>query len=122
LHHDIGLECGVVVRFHLCAEDGERKYGSREQSNAEDCSERAHFIGWAHVTPRRTVTLEFYQTRSRGLEAGASDYIAKPFSVREVVARVCSVLRAHQYEDQSSALSCDDLVLDALLFHAMFHA
>ena len=43
-------------------------------------------------------------------------------SLREVVARVCSVLRAHQYEDQSSALSCDDLVLDALLFHAMFHA
>jgi len=47
-----------------------------------------------------------------GLNLGADDYIAKPFSVREVVARVCSVLRAHQYEDQSSALSCDDLVLD----------
>jgi two-component system, OmpR family, phosphate regulon response regulator PhoB len=38
---------------------------------------------------------------------------AKPFSVREVVARVCSVLRSHQYEDQHSALSCDGLVLDA---------
>ena len=47
-----------------------------------------------------------------GLNLGADDYIAKPFSVREVVARVCSVLRSHQYEDQSSALSCDDLVLD----------
>jgi two-component system, OmpR family, phosphate regulon response regulator PhoB len=47
-----------------------------------------------------------------GLNLGADDYIAKPFSVREVVARVCSVLRAHQYEDQHSALSCDDLVLD----------
>jgi two-component system phosphate regulon response regulator PhoB len=47
-----------------------------------------------------------------GLNLGADDYIAKPFSVREVVARVCSVLRSHQYEDQHSALSCDELVLD----------
>ena len=47
-----------------------------------------------------------------GLNLGADDYIAKPFSVREVVARVCSVLRSHPYEGQRSALSCDDLVLD----------
>jgi two-component system, OmpR family, phosphate regulon response regulator PhoB len=48
-----------------------------------------------------------------GLNLGADDYIAKPFSVREVVARVCSVLRSHPYEDHRSALSCDGLVLDA---------
>jgi two-component system phosphate regulon response regulator PhoB len=47
-----------------------------------------------------------------GLNLGADDYIAKPFSLREVVARVCSVLRTHQFEDQRSALSCGDLVLD----------
>ena len=47
-----------------------------------------------------------------GLNLGADDYIAKPFSVREVVARVCSVLRSHHYEEHRSALSCDDLVLD----------
>jgi two-component system phosphate regulon response regulator PhoB len=47
-----------------------------------------------------------------GLNLGADDYIAKPFSVREVVARVCSVLRSHHYEEQRSAISCDDLVLD----------
>jgi len=47
-----------------------------------------------------------------GLNLGADDYIAKPFSLREVVARVCCVLRTHTYEDQRSALSCDDLVLD----------
>jgi two-component system, OmpR family, phosphate regulon response regulator PhoB len=47
-----------------------------------------------------------------GLNLGADDYIAKPFSLREVVARVCSVLRTHQHESQSTALSCDDLVLD----------
>jgi two-component system phosphate regulon response regulator PhoB len=47
-----------------------------------------------------------------GLNLGADDYIVKPFSVREVVARVCSVLRSHQHEDRRAALSCDDLVLD----------
>jgi two-component system phosphate regulon response regulator PhoB len=47
-----------------------------------------------------------------GLNLGADDYIAKPFSLREVVARVCSVLRSHHFEDERSALSCDDLVLD----------
>jgi two-component system phosphate regulon response regulator PhoB len=47
-----------------------------------------------------------------GLNLGADDYIAKPFSLREVVARVYSVLRSHSHESQSSALSCDDLMLD----------
>jgi two-component system phosphate regulon response regulator PhoB len=47
-----------------------------------------------------------------GLNLGADDYIAKPFSLREVVARVCTVLRSHPYEDRQAALACDDLVLD----------
>src|SRR5580658_6957179 len=37
-----------------------------------------------------------------GLNLGADDYIAKPFSLREVVARVCTVLRSHQHASQSS--------------------
>jgi DNA-binding response OmpR family regulator len=40
-----------------------------------------------------------------GLNLGADDYIAKPFSLREVVARVCSVLRTHHYEERRAALS-----------------
>src|SRR5271155_5745612 len=47
-----------------------------------------------------------------GLNLGADDYIAKPFSLREVVARVCTVLRAHSHGDSGAALSCDELVLD----------
>ncbi len=39
-----------------------------------------------------------------GLNLGADDYIAKPFSLREVVARVCSVLRSHHYEERRPAL------------------
>ncbi len=48
-----------------------------------------------------------------GLNLGADDYIAKPFSLREVVARVSAVLRSHPLEHQHPALNCDELVLDA---------
>lgn len=47
-----------------------------------------------------------------GLNLGADDYIAKPFSLREVVARVSAVLRSHCHEQTQPALSCDELVLD----------
>jgi len=47
-----------------------------------------------------------------GFNLGADDYIAKPFSLREAVARVCSVLRSRHAEQHHMALSCDALVLD----------
>jgi two-component system, OmpR family, phosphate regulon response regulator PhoB len=48
-----------------------------------------------------------------GLNLGADDYIIKPFSVREVVARVCVLLRTNANQANQMALCCDDLVLDA---------
>jgi two-component system phosphate regulon response regulator PhoB len=48
-----------------------------------------------------------------GLSLGADDYIAKPFSLREVVARVSAVLRSYPQLNPHPALSCDDLVLDS---------
>lgn len=48
-----------------------------------------------------------------GLNFGADDYIAKPFSLREVVARVCAVLRSRHRDAQPATLSCDALELDA---------
>ncbi len=49
-----------------------------------------------------------------GLNLGADDYIAKPFSLREAVARVGALLRSHPTERHQPALSCDELVLDAV--------
>lgn len=48
-----------------------------------------------------------------GLNLGADDYIAKPFSLREAVARVAGLLRSPLHERVQAALACDDLVLDA---------
>jgi two-component system, OmpR family, response regulator ResD len=50
-----------------------------------------------------------------GLELGADDYVTKPFSPREVVARVRAVLRrgAEATSDGDAVLAFDDLEIDA---------
>jgi DNA-binding response OmpR family regulator len=47
-----------------------------------------------------------------GLELGADDYVTKPFSPREVVARVRAVLRRGQAAPAASVLRAGDLVLN----------
>jgi DNA-binding response OmpR family regulator len=47
-----------------------------------------------------------------GLELGADDYVVKPFSPRELVARIRSVLRRSQGTTSPVNLSFDDLELD----------
>lgn len=54
--------------------------------------------------------------RLLGLEWGADDYICKPFSPREVVARVKAVLRRSQGESDASVPLSVDLALDAQSF------
>lgn len=48
----------------------------------------------------------------RGLEAGADDYITKPFSPRELSARIKAVLRRSSPVHAQEALSAEGLVLD----------
>jgi two-component system alkaline phosphatase synthesis response regulator PhoP len=53
--------------------------------------------------------------RVLGLEIGADDYITKPFSMREVIARIKAVLRRSDRQDASQAdtlLTAGDLVID----------
>lgn len=50
--------------------------------------------------------------RVRGLTTGADDYLVKPFSMPEFVARVRALLRRAKPEVLSSVLKVDDLVLD----------
>jgi two-component system, OmpR family, response regulator ResD len=53
--------------------------------------------------------------RIAGLELGADDYVAKPFSPREVVARVQAVLRRQSTQDRTAdkeTLAFEDLEVD----------
>lgn len=53
----------------------------------------------------------------RGLDAGADDYLVKPFSFQELEARIKALLRRGK-EDTTRRLVCGDLVLDCALRRA----
>lgn len=56
--------------------------------------------------------------RLLGLELGADDYICKPFSPREVVARVKAVLRR---SDNGATIQAEGLLLDESRYQATLH-
>jgi DNA-binding response OmpR family regulator len=47
-----------------------------------------------------------------GLEVGADDYVTKPFSPRELVARIKAILRRSEPEDERTSLTLADVTLD----------
>ncbi len=52
------------------------------------------------------------QDRVTGLEVGADDYMVKPFSPRELIARIKAVLRRRKPQLTEDKVSVDGLVLD----------
>ena len=62
--------------------------------------------------------------RVKGLNAGADDYIVKPFMPRELIARIQAVLRRYRYHTQSDEKSknveivCGPLVMNEASFEA----
>ena len=52
------------------------------------------------------------EDKVRGLEIGADDYLTKPFSPRELIARIRAVLRRSGKLQGSSQITVGDLILD----------
>jgi DNA-binding response OmpR family regulator len=54
------------------------------------------------------------ESKIQGLEKGGDDYLAKPFSVAELLARVQALLRRSASTAESTTLTVEDLTLDIL--------
>jgi two-component system response regulator MprA len=64
-----------------------------------------------HVPVLMVTALDAVEDRVAGLDAGADDYLVKPFSISELRARVRALLRRAGFDD-AEPLSCADLRLD----------
>jgi two-component system phosphate regulon response regulator PhoB len=58
--------------------------------------------------------------RVAGLDAGADDYITKPFSTKELLARIRAVLRRRAPEQDLSVANAGDLSLDPSTYRVAF--
>ena len=58
--------------------------------------------------------------RVSGLEAGADDYITKPFSIKELLARVRAILRRKTPEAAAESLRVNGLTLDSATYRVNF--
>jgi two-component system, OmpR family, phosphate regulon response regulator PhoB len=81
-------------------------------SGIEVCRRLRRGKGTAGVPIIMLTARDAEDDRIRGLETGADDYVTKPFSPRELVARVGSVLRRLRPVLTGEALTVGDLELD----------
>lgn len=78
----------------------------------EVCNHLKTIAGLAHI-PVIMLTARAQETdKVVGLEMGADDYITKPFSPRELVARVKAVLRRFEPGKSKKQLTIEDIAID----------
>ena len=82
-------------------------------SGIEVCRRLRRDKATAHVPIIMLTAREAEDDRIRGLETGADDYVTKPFSPRELIARVNAILRRIRPALAGEMLNVGDLTLDA---------
>jgi two-component system, OmpR family, phosphate regulon response regulator PhoB len=82
-------------------------------SGIEVCRRLRRNKATAHVPIVMLTARETEDDRVRGLETGADDYVTKPFSPRELIARVAAVMRRIRPALAGETLVVGDLALDA---------
>ncbi len=113
----------------IVAEDGQTAYQLGSQQNFDAILLDLMLPGMDGMTVLKTLRQDKISTpvilvtakgdefdRVFGLELGADDYITKPFSPREVVARLKAVLRRsqvdHQVSEEADVIKIQNLVID----------
>lgn len=81
-------------------------------SGIEVCRRLRRDKATAHVPIIMLTAREGEDDKIRGLETGADDYLTKPFSPRELLARVAAVLRRIRPALAGESISVGDLSLD----------
>ncbi len=81
-------------------------------SGIEVCRRLRRDKATAHVPIIMLTAREAEDDRIRGLETGADDYVTKPFSPRELLARVSAVMRRIRPALAGQSISVGDLTLD----------
>lgn len=82
-------------------------------SGIEVCRRLRRDKATAHVPIVMLTARGAEDDRVRGLETGADDYVTKPFSPRELVARVGAIMRRIRPALAGEMLTVGDLILDA---------
>lgn len=88
-------------------------------SGLEVCRRLRRDKSTAHVPIIMLTAREAEDDRIRGLETGADDYLTKPFSPRELLARVNAVLRRIRPALAGESIEVGDLTLDPVAHKAM---
>jgi two-component system, OmpR family, response regulator len=70
-----------------------------------------------HVPALFLTTMDGIDDRVEGLEAGADDYLVKPFAFAELLARLGALMRRPPVSGVKTVLRCGDLAMDLLKRH-----
>ncbi len=83
-----------------------------DASGADICAKLRGNRDTQHIPIIMLTALGSEQDRVAGLESGADDYVAKPFSVRELMLRIRALMRRAQPHEQGSRIDFGRLTVD----------